>query len=294
MRTRGTIVVLVSLFVLSLLIRKLGFGLASVALDIITALLAVTILFSKEIFRTLLAKLFIIAALIGAVCILQYTLESKYIIVPSMISIFIFMLLSFKYVIHKPSGLLVFVPVFLIYFLSVALNPRQFHNLFRAISFEDYTLNKYRQDQGLSADFIINLYKVVDSKKSNEYLARALKEDSLKNTDDALEYYSKSIAADPDNYIAYHRRGYLKLSQPNIDWSNASSSLKDFSRAIRLNPNYADAYFHRALAYAILGNKGRAIVDRQKVLQLDSALSDSAFQVKYGISKKSFSIPPDS
>jgi len=294
MRNRNLIFILTMVVILAIVFRKLGFGFASIFLNVSVFSLAVAILFSQGIFRTILARVALCVSLLGALAILQYWLESAYIIIPSLLAIFIFELLSFKYVQRKASGALVFLVVFGVFFLSVVLNPRQFHNLFRPMSYEDFVLLKYRQDQGLIADLLINTYKRIDIEEANRDLKNAFREDSLKNNISALEYYSKSIENNPDNPIAYHRRGFLKLTRLDLNPPNVNSALKDFSRAIRLDEKFAEAYYHRSMAYHYLGNKERSFLDQLKVLQLDELLTESQFEIKYGRSKKSLSIPPDS
>ncbi len=294
MKNRSLIFISCLLIVAAIVLRRFGYGIASVILNISVLSLAISILFSRTVFRTILARLVLVSSLFGSLTILQYWLDSKFIIVPVASAFFIFMMLSFKYVQDKPAGTLVFSIIFFVYLLSLVLNPRQFHNLFRATGYEDYVLLKYRQDQGLMADLLINNYKVIDIVKANEKLADAFREDSLKNFEAALKLYNSSIENNPDNPIAYHRRGFLKLTRLELNPSNVVSALKDFSRAIRLNPKFAEAYFQRSMAFHFIGYKERAYLDQLKVLQLESNLTDTEFEKKYGRSKKSLTIPPNS
>lgn len=280
--------------IVSIILRKFGVGYASLLMNACFIFLSAAILFSRNIFRTILARVALATSLLASLAILQYWLESEFIIVPSLFALFFFMLLAFKYVQHKPSGLIVFIPVFGIFLLSVTLSPRNFHNLFRPSSYEDYILLRYRHDQGMLADLLINKYKKINREKADEYLKRAFIEDSLKNLTAALKLYSKSIENNPDNAVAYHRRGFFKLTRLELNPPNVVSALKDFSRAIRLDAGFPDAYYQRSMAFHYLGNKDRAFLDQIKVLQLDSLLPDQQFELKYGRSKKALSIPPDS
>jgi regulator of sirC expression with transglutaminase-like and TPR domain len=45
-------------------------------------------------------------------------------------------------------------------------------------------------------------------------------------------------------------------------------TIRDLDRAIQLNPDFADAYFHRGITYADKGEKEKAIEDLQKALEL--------------------------
>ena len=52
-------------------------------------------------------------------------------------------------------------------------------------------------------------------------------------------------------------------------------SIKDFTKAIKLNPNLADAYYNRALTYYSSGNFEKAIKDCNKSIELDTKNSSS-------------------
>jgi len=256
--------------------------------------LGITILISRNIFRTILSRIVMVASLVGAMAILQYWLQSKYIVYPILISLILFFLLGYRYIVDKPTGVSFFGFVISIYLLFVILNPRQFHNLFRPTFYEDYVLTQYRQDQGLLADRLINKYKVINKEKADKYFEEALKEEALNHTEEALANYDRSIQNNPDNARVYHRRGVLKMTKLDLNPGNILSALKDYSRAIRLDSSLSEAYHHRAMAFYFLGYKNRAFLDQLKVLQLDSLMPDDQFERKYGRSKKSLTIPPDS
>lgn len=141
------------------------------------------------------------------------------------------------------------------------------------------------------ADLYIDKYKKTDKVKSDEYFNKALLADSMKDYSRALEFYNMSIDLNPDNPIAYHRRGFLKLNELDIDLEIAYSAVKDFNRAIKLDSSFTMAYYHRSIALGYLNKKGRALLDRKVVWEKDSLLSEEVFKKKYGVLKKSFLIP---
>jgi hypothetical protein len=294
MRTRRLVYILMVVMLIAIVLRKLDFGWASLLLNLCVLILGCVLIFSKEIFRTLLARIVLASSLFASLAVMQYWLDSMYIILPVLIAFVLFTLLAFKYVQHKPTGIIVFIPIFLIQLSSVVLNPRQFHNLYRPTTYEDFILSKYRQEQGLMADFLINKYKKINLEKANDLLKRALVADSMQLDKYALKLFTQSIENNPDNPFTYHRRGFLKLTRLELNPVNVISALKDFSKAIRLDSLYVVAYYHRSMAFAYLGNKNRSYLDQLKVLQLDSLLPDQQFEAKYGRSKKSLSVPPDS
>ena len=46
-------------------------------------------------------------------------------------------------------------------------------------------------------------------------------------------------------------------------------SIADFTEAIRLNPNFADAYFERARAHLFLGDEARSVADYTEMIRID-------------------------
>jgi tetratricopeptide (TPR) repeat protein len=52
--------------------------------------------------------------------------------------------------------------------------------------------------------------------------------------------------------------------------------MADYSQAIRLDPNYALAYFNRGYTYYYKGDYDRAIADYNQVIRLDPNLANDA------------------
>ncbi len=64
----------------------------------------------------------------------------------------------------------------------------------------------------------------------------------------------------------------------HYDAERYSEGLKEFSEAIRLNPNFANAYFNRALCYWMLDNYDDTIADCSKVLELNKVDGNAHLQ----------------
>jgi len=58
-------------------------------------------------------------------------------------------------------------------------------------------------------------------------------------------------------------RSTIRVEQLDIQ-----GAIADLDQAIKLNPNYAEAYGHRGLVHYVLGNKQEAIKDLQKAVEL--------------------------
>ena len=169
---------------------------------------------------------------------------------------------------------------FVILFTPVALcNPRAFHNLFNGSTYESYVRTRYPADE---ATAMINLYKPSDlsAKQCAEvYLNEAIQAEKNEEYEKSLDYYNESIDMNPDNALAYYRRGKLKLTRMEITGEMAQSAFDDFSRAIQLDSNMAFAYYHRAVAHNYLFPKKRLPTrnDLIKAKTLDTTLRHDKF-----------------
>jgi tetratricopeptide (TPR) repeat protein len=98
---------------------------------------------------------------------------------------------------------------------------------------------------------------------AKEYLISG---DSFSVTKDyahAILDYDQAIRLNPEYAEAYNNRGYAHF------WNgNATHALADYSRAIELRPNYANAYNNRGVAYMASGHSDQAISDFDYALEL--------------------------
>ena len=82
--------------------------------------------------------------------------------------------------------------------------------------------------------------------------------------DKAIADYSKAIRLDPKYADAYHDRGLVYGNEGDHD-----KAIVDFSKAIRLNPKDADAYHDRGVAYEHRGDYDKAIADYTEAIRLE-------------------------
>ncbi len=85
------------------------------------------------------------------------------------------------------------------------------------------------------------------------------------NYEGAVEDFNQAIALDPQNALAYNKRGdaYYRLG----DYEQAQA---DSSQAILLNPQDVNAYFDRGFAFYGLGKYKKAIADYNQAIKLNS------------------------
>ena len=87
------------------------------------------------------------------------------------------------------------------------------------------------------------------------------------NVDEALKDYKKAIELNPNYFKAYNNRAILKASK----LKNDSEALKDFNKAIEINPNYDDAYLGRGTSKYNLKDFEGACKDWNKAVSMGNA-----------------------
>ena len=91
---------------------------------------------------------------------------------------------------------------------------------------------------------------------------------------------------DPDGYkvmreVALRRMEENLIAEEAMNEAIKSSGgiltelIEDFSKAIELNPDLAEAYYNRSLTYAKLDQYGRAIEDYDKAIELNPTLAEA-------------------
>jgi len=86
----------------------------------------------------------------------------------------------------------------------------------------------------------------------------------LDEYDLAVRDFSKAIALDPSYAEAYYNRGVLYWRE----FGNYYRAIRDLTRVIELAPHWAEAHFNRGLAYKLRGDHERAIADFRRYLQI--------------------------
>jgi tetratricopeptide (TPR) repeat protein len=86
----------------------------------------------------------------------------------------------------------------------------------------------------------------------------------------SMRKYDKTIAINPDHYLAYHSRGVEHYRHG--DWPKA---VDDFTKALERNPGHAPAFFYRGLARKKLGKLRDAVNDFTRAVAADPARYDA-------------------
>jgi tetratricopeptide (TPR) repeat protein len=79
----------------------------------------------------------------------------------------------------------------------------------------------------------------------------------------AIEYLNEAIKLKPDYVEAFNNRG---LAYFNL--GQYQRAIKDYNNALRLKPDFTGAYYNRGAAYDDLGQYQRAIEDYDNALRL--------------------------
>ncbi len=99
---------------------------------------------------------------------------------------------------------------------------------------------------------------------AQDYFRRGFRASSEGHTQEAVKEYSKAIELDPSFASAYHNRGIL---YNNL--GEQQKALDDYNKAIELDPSYAYAYNGRGNVYSDLGEQQKALDDYNKAIELD-------------------------
>jgi tetratricopeptide (TPR) repeat protein len=102
-------------------------------------------------------------------------------------------------------------------------------------------------------------------------IGAAVTEEKKAVYDRAIADFTQAIRLDPDNAEGYLERGIAYDSKGDYD-----RAIADYNQAIRLNPDYYTAYNNRGDAYGGKGDYDRAIADYNQVIRLNPDI-DAAF-----------------
>jgi tetratricopeptide (TPR) repeat protein len=114
----------------------------------------------------------------------------------------------------------------------------------------------------------------LDPKLPNANLRLAQIARSQGDIPEATAYLKEEKRVNPKGAAAFVEQGSLEMSTRNF-----LAAETQFTRACRLEPNFRDAHFGRAVARALLGAFAGAETDLRAVNKLDPAFPDAFFQL---------------
>jgi len=117
----------------------------------------------------------------------------------------------------------------------------------------------------------ISIVRQIDSQvKAHNHLQKGITYFDNKDYDRAMIEYSEAIRLNPNLAQAYYNRGQVYFLKG--DWDRA---IAEYTQAIRADPDYAKAYNNRGAAYANKEDYDRAIADWEEVLRIDPNYADA-------------------
>jgi tetratricopeptide (TPR) repeat protein len=97
------------------------------------------------------------------------------------------------------------------------------------------------------------------------YVRRGDQYSEMKDYDHAIADYTQAIRLKPDYAEAYNNRGLAYSLKSKSEMANA---IADYSQAITLRPEYAFAYNNRGVAYMASGHADAALRDFNRAIEL--------------------------
>lgn len=115
----------------------------------------------------------------------------------------------------------------------------------------------------LAVDYFNNALNIdPKSIEVNYYLAMFYQETG--NYEMATQIYNSVLDIDPDFYFALYNIGYMNL----VYLKDFETAIDYFTQSIAINPEYADAYYNRGFAFELLDDVDNSRKDYKKTLEL--------------------------
>jgi tetratricopeptide (TPR) repeat protein len=103
------------------------------------------------------------------------------------------------------------------------------------------------------------------------YTVRSFDLDNLDRPFDAIADTKKAIQLDPKNFLAFRQQAVVKI----IKLKDYEGAILDLNEAIKINPNFSEAYFSRGVAWGRKGNNTKAVMDYKESIRLDPNQEDA-------------------
>jgi tetratricopeptide (TPR) repeat protein len=115
----------------------------------------------------------------------------------------------------------------------------------------------------LAAGYFNSALNVKPNSKETLYMLGMFYQENDK-PDQALEIYKRMISLDSTNKLPYYNSGYVSL----VYLKKFKEGAEYFSKAIKIDPKYIEAYFNRGYCLELMGDVAKARVDYEKALKI--------------------------
>jgi len=130
--------------------------------------------------------------------------------------------------------------------------------------FTNAMTNLMQDNFGISID-LLNEILTADPDDRMALLARGSVYLKMKHAEDAVKDFSQALKLNPDHPKGYHLRG---LAQEIL--GDDEAALNDFTKAIEIDPDYGAAYYSRATLLTKMGQEDPAAEDMKMIAQLSN------------------------
>jgi tetratricopeptide (TPR) repeat protein len=115
------------------------------------------------------------------------------------------------------------------------------------------------------------LIKSASAGTADEALNNGIEYGSQGKDDEAIAEFSKAIKINSNDAEAYNNRGVVYKNKSNLE-----QAILDYSKAIEINPNLIEAYNNRGNTYLMKGNYDQAISDYSKAIEVNPYYTSDA------------------
>jgi tetratricopeptide (TPR) repeat protein len=140
---------------------------------------------------------------------------------------------------------------------SVALDPQYFDAYIQLGSL--YVMKK----SPLAAGYFNSALNIKPNSKETLYMLGMFYQEN-EQPEKALDTYKRMIILDSTNKLPYYNSGYVNL----VYLKKFKQGLEFFTKAIKLDPKYIEAYFNRGYCYELAGDFAKARIDYEKALKI--------------------------
>jgi len=131
-------------------------------------------------------------------------------------------------------------------------------------------LVKKHKSRGAAADVLTAIKTLDVSKTANDFFQDGLKKYNKNDFKGAIADYNEAIRLKPDYAEAYMERGLAKDAL-----GDRRGVIADYNEAIRIKPDFAEAYMERGIVKRALGDRQGAFADCNEAIRLNSNYADT-------------------